>query len=375
MSTQTMAYARKLNNWDTKAAVRVKPRRILLQDEESMGRVYFSPELVPVAWHPLARGLGPAAVRDMQVQHLYRHIDFTTQLELEVINEVSKEIALGKLDADVPDVMREDAFKLCTDEAHHAYLSDDLKRQVEAASGIHPDRVGTPPFLRRLRTLQREMPSELRPLGELLFAVVSETLISGILAGILRDRRVVTAVRAIVADHAEDEGRHSAYFSQLFAFLWPRLDDRQKAALGPLLPRFILAFLEPDYPAIRDSLSKYPLGADQVHAVVDETYPRSVVLADAREVAKVTLHLFRHNGEARRTVPRPIDDRFGPDDRAEIVSRVSRNPLMTPGIPPASPWHGGCPAISRQDRRRLPAPECVIHLRWPVRRRGELCMA
>jgi hypothetical protein len=296
MSIQTMAYARKLSNWDTKAAVRVKPRRILLQDEESMGKLYFSPELVPVAQHPLVRRIGPAAVRDMQVQHLYRYLDFTTQLELEVINEVAKDIALGKLDADVPDAMREDAFKLCTDEAHHAYFSDDLKRQVEAASGIHPDRVGMPPFLRRLRALQREMPSDLRPLGELLFAVVSETLISSILAGIPKDRRVVTAVREIVADHAEDEGRHSAYFSQLFTFLWPRLDDRQKAALGPLLPKFILAFLEPDYTAIRNSLSKYPLGADQVHAVVDQTYPKSVVRADAREAAKVTLHLFQHNG-------------------------------------------------------------------------------
>ena len=71
----------------------------------------------------------------MQVQHLYRYLDFTTQLELEVINTVSKDIALGKLDVELPDVMRDDAFKLCTDEAHHAYFSDDIKRQVVAATG------------------------------------------------------------------------------------------------------------------------------------------------------------------------------------------------------------------------------------------------
>ena len=34
MSSQTIVIARKLSNWDTKAAVRVKPRRILLREEE-----------------------------------------------------------------------------------------------------------------------------------------------------------------------------------------------------------------------------------------------------------------------------------------------------------------------------------------------------
>src|SRR5439155_12956529 len=115
----------KLNNWDAKASVRVKPRRLVLQEEEEMGRLYFSPELVPVSQHDLVRQFGWHAVREMQVCHLYRYLDFTTELELEVINTVSKDIALGRLDLELPDVMRADAFKLCTDKAHHAYFSDD----------------------------------------------------------------------------------------------------------------------------------------------------------------------------------------------------------------------------------------------------------
>ena len=76
----------------------------------------------------------------MQVCHLYRYLDFTTELELDVINTVSKDIAgLGRLDLELPDVMRADAFKLCTDEAHHAYFSDDIKRQVVQATGVAPD--------------------------------------------------------------------------------------------------------------------------------------------------------------------------------------------------------------------------------------------
>jgi len=295
VSPTAPAIVSKLQRWDSKSSVRKKPRRIL-QDQEEMGKVYFSPELVAITGHPLISRLGPAVTRELQVQHLYRYLDFTTKLELEVITQVAKDIALAKRGLVLPEVMREDAFKLCTDESHHAYFSDDLMRQVKAATGIVPDGGGTPPFLRRLRAIQRGLPSDLRSFAEILFAVVSETLISSILTDIPKDSRVVTAVRAIVADHAEDEGRHSAYFSQLFTYLWPRLDGRRKAVLGPLLPLFIRAFLEPDFRAIGSSLSRYRLDEDQVGTVVDQTYSSAGVRAAARDAAQVTLHLFQRNG-------------------------------------------------------------------------------
>jgi P-aminobenzoate N-oxygenase AurF len=196
----------------------------------------------------------------------------------------------------MPDVMREDAFKLCTDEAHHAYFSDDVERQVVQATGLVPDYHGTPRFLRQLRTLQRDLPSELIVLSELLFSVVSETLISTILAQIPKDERVVTAVRNIVADHAEDEGRHSAYFSQFFAYLWPQLSCEQRSVLGPLLPRFIRTFLEPDLEAVGRGLARYPLEHDQVRTVLEQCYPTARIAADARQAAKGTLRLFEHSG-------------------------------------------------------------------------------
>jgi hypothetical protein len=295
MSVGTRPVVRKLQNWDTKASVRVKPRR-MLHDEEALGRVYFSPELVPVARHPAVAALGPEAVRAVQVQHLFRYLDFTTQLELEVVNTASRDIALGKIRAALPDVMREDAFKLCTDEAHHAYFSDDMKRQVAAATGIAPLELGTPRFLDRLRALQAELPSGLRPMAELLFTVVSETLISTILCQIPKDKRVVSAVRHIVADHAEDEGRHSAYFSQLFGYLWPQLSVSERAVLGPQLPHYVLAFLAPDQTAVRRSVETLPLDRATAERVVAETYPKAEVHASARDASLVTMRLFENYG-------------------------------------------------------------------------------
>jgi hypothetical protein len=285
----------KLAHWDSRATVRVQPRRVL-RDEKAAGKLFFTPELVPAAQHPLVRALGPGAARALEVRHLYRYLDFTTRLELEVVNNVARDIALDRVRAGVPDVMRADAFKLCTDEAYHVYFSDDMQRQVRAATGIAPEPTRTPTFLRRLRTIGRALPSDQRRLSVVLFAVVSETLISGILAQVPKDRRVVSAVRALIADHAEDEGRHSAFFSQFFAYLWPRLGGDMQAELGPLLPQFILAFLEPDTRGVRRDLARLPLRPSEIEAVVAESYPAGEIVANARQAAKVTLHLFAHQG-------------------------------------------------------------------------------
>ncbi len=114
------------------------------------------------------------------------------------------------------------------------------------------------------------------------FTIVSETLISAILSGIPSDPRVVTAVRELVADHAQDEGRHHAYFSRLLEFTWPRLSKAQRALIGPLLPEMILAFLEPDFVAIAGNLRACGLTAEQIDQVMTESYPPATVSAGIR---------------------------------------------------------------------------------------------
>jgi hypothetical protein len=227
---------------------------------------------------------------------LYRYLDFTAYLEHRVVNIVASRVALGETGFDLPRDMRHDAYKLYCDEAYHALFSADLKRQVEAATGI----VSAPPHmprpLRRLKAIQSASPHEMRALIKLFFVIVSETLISATLIQIPRDGRVVSAVREMVADHAEDEGRHHAYFASLLELIWPRMSCRQQATIGPLLPELILAFLEPDRAAIRSEVARCGLEPDVVRQIVDETYPAHLVQANARSMAKATIRLFERNG-------------------------------------------------------------------------------
>ena len=200
--------------------------------------------------------------------------------------------------------MIEDAYKIYTDEAWHAQFSDDLQRQVAVRTGVGPGTFEEPNFFRKLKAFQQDVLADERQLVMIFFTIVSETLISAILAGIPADQRVVMAVRELVADHAEDEGRHHAYFSRLLEFTWPRLNKRQRAVIGPLLPEMVLAFLEPDFVAIAGNLRACGLTAEQIDEVMTD-----VVSAGARSPPGSARRPPRRSGtsgaSACSTIPRP----------------------------------------------------------------------
>lgn len=286
-------YSTKFARWETRSAVRSKPRRQLAEEAEQ-GKVYFPPRLVPVSQHPLVRERGNGIVRRVLIQRLHAYLDFTAELEQGAVNPVAQVISRRRCGFDLPERMIEDAYKICTDESWHAQFSDDLQRQIIASTGVAPSLPAMPSFFRRLHELRESLDPEERHLALMFFTIVSETLISAILSDIPHDEQVVTAVRELVADHAEDEGRHHAYFSAFLQYVWPRLTNKQQRAIGPLLPEFVLAFLEPDVPAIAAGLRDCDLSAEQTEQVLAETYSHAAVVADIRKAARPTLrHLAR----------------------------------------------------------------------------------
>jgi hypothetical protein len=298
LNGQEIPYQSKLEQlWDGRASVRNKPRRVL-PDEDNMDeeRVYFPPKLVPACQHPAVIALGPKVIRSLLVHRLYLYLEFTEVLELEVVNPVLLELAHNKEGLNLPEDMRFDAHRIYTDEGYHGLFSADLKRQVREKTGIAPISVDTPHFLRRLNQIEATVPSELRGLARLGFAIVSETLISATLSDIPNDKGVVKTVRQVVADHAEDEGRHHIYFAKLLEFMWPQLAPKQKLIIGSLLPHFIRAFLDPDRPATEAMLQGCGLGSKEISTVVEECYPEATAATAAREAAGATLRHIVRNG-------------------------------------------------------------------------------
>ncbi|MDX8053969.1 diiron oxygenase [Lentzea sp. BCCO 10_0798] len=279
--------------WFERSSVRQAPRRVLEDGEDKHA---FSPDLVPLARHALVRALPGDVFGEVLTQHLYRYLDFTTKLEHLVVNRTVLGIAHRTVGVELPEEMVFDAYKIYCDEAYHAVFSADLLRQVRARTGIAPKLVAEPYFTTRLRQIQDSLAPELRPLAELLFVVCSETLISATLAEVPEDPRVHAAVRDTIRDHAQDEGRHHAYFASFLKYLWAQLDPAVRRELGPLLPDLVLAFLHPDLPAVREELLGYGLSRDDAEQVLAEVYDEHTVREYARDTARLTLRHFASVG-------------------------------------------------------------------------------
>ena len=274
------SYHSPFRHWDRQASVRQRPRRKLATDHASE---YFPPELVPVASLPEVRALPPEQFSQLMLRHLYRYLRFTIVLESQYVNPVALGLYEHGWGLPLPDAMRADALAIYTDEAYHALLSSDLMRQAEVRSGVS-SRIGyQPAFTWRLAGLAPR--AELRGLLPLLFAIVSETLITASLSEIPHHASVDAGVRDAVRDHALDEGRHYSYFASVLRWLWPALKPDQRIKLGLLVPDLIRTFLEPDTRAVLADLTEAGLSAAEAerlqHLVLTSEHTRSQYAAVA----------------------------------------------------------------------------------------------
>lgn len=292
---QPVAYNSMLRDWYDQASVRRRERRAY-QDEEAQGKVYFSPNLVAIVRHPLVVRLGPAVQREILIQHLYNYFDFTSSFEVEIVNWGVQRIFLGKTGFELPEEMLFDAYKIYCDEAYHSLFCADIKHQIQAVTGITPNPLNFQAFLLKLEKIQASVPADLKSTTRLFIVILFETLISLILHQIPKDEKVISTVRQSVADHAEDEARHHAYFSNFLDIIWPQVTKQQQSIIGPLLPHFIIKSLEPNYEAIKQRLAKFDLTRNEIEQVVAESYPYPEVIAGLRKTARVTLAILERNG-------------------------------------------------------------------------------
>jgi hypothetical protein len=288
-------HSSRFEDWDERAAVRVKPLATITPGDRARG-LFFSPELVPAASHPLVLARGPTAVEKVLAYHLLTHLDFTDVLENEVVLPVAYMIGRERFGLRLPPNMAADARKIAVDEMHHALLATSLVAEIAALSGVAPMAVQRPAFILRLESILAETDLELRALVRFFFAVVSETLITGTLSQVPKDTRVMPGVRQMLRDHAEDETRHHAFFADALMQVWPQLRAHERALIGPLLPEFISLFITPDPMALGEALSQIGLARREIDRLKEEAYATERLNRAAIEGSGVTLRHFRRAG-------------------------------------------------------------------------------
>jgi hypothetical protein len=191
--------------------------------------------------------------------------------------------------------MRSDALKIYTDEAGHAQMSYELARATEAATDYTSLQL-RPPFLDDFDEMLAQHDPQLEPMLTLLFAIVSETLITGSLKRLPRDGTVQQAVRDFASHHAQDEARHHHYFRGLCEMLWPRLPYELRRIVGPLLPGMVVTFLRPSYPGLTRLLAEFEGCFTRPAQLAEEIFSSDAVRTGIAEACQPTLRMFASCG-------------------------------------------------------------------------------
>ena len=291
----SMESCRKMETWFSTSTVRAAPRKVLSECDLAKGQL-FPVGLLPFLSHPYAADLSQQQIDGVLARKLMSYLDFTDHLEHHFINHIAYMLGNGSFDFGLSSKARRDAYKIYVDEAYHSLCSFDLKEQVQAVTGITHHEPHPPLFMRKFEQLCGDAPAEWRDLIKLFFVAVSETLISGSLAKIPRDRRVIEAVRSVVADHCQDEAVHHVYFSKLFTHIWPTLTYDQQCYIGALLPQLIYCFLQPDKALAEEWLMAVGVGEGDARIMVGNSYKEATMAKSMRDDAAATLRLFRKNG-------------------------------------------------------------------------------
>jgi len=291
---RTVTSGQVIRAWDDRSSVRSKPRKVASELEP--GKSLFPRSLLPIVNHESLTHLGPETINSILNLRLFLYLDFTTALEQEVVNPALVDISKGLPGLEFSPELRLDAHRIYVDEGYHALAAVDVAQQLSGMVAMPYTRAPQHEFVVGLRKIVSSLPQAESRLTAIAAATVSETLISGTLSQIPQDQSVVQVVRQAVAEHAEDERTHHAYFTRLHEVVWPRLSRQQQRLLAPLYADFILGFLAPDMENLKSILEQSGVPEDTARKVVNETYEAIDLLPGIRHAARATIRLLERTG-------------------------------------------------------------------------------
>jgi hypothetical protein len=284
-----------LDQWYETAGVRRGVRRGFRGAAES-GRVFFPDRLVPHLKHPLVAALDHDSRERLRLLQLYQFLLATTHMETRVVNVGAERIANGRCGLDLPVSMRMDAFKVYCDEGYHALYSLDLADQISRATGVALPSWGYGAFVDRLAQRGRDLLPDEPELSQLLQVVVFETLITAVLNEAPAEPDLEETVRAVLRDHAKDEGRHHRFFSAFFHELWAGLDATLRRRVAAALPELIRLCVTADTIPVRSALLSAGLDDVSADQVVYECYDITDNPGRLMEIARGTVSMCRSAG-------------------------------------------------------------------------------
>ncbi|WPN98468.1 diiron oxygenase [Pseudomonas sp. MUP55] len=227
-------------DWERRATIRTRPRRLLENDEKLIYPLFRQPLVLSATFLEHC----PQWRDFVLTQSFYRFIHDIVIFETEIVDKTARSIAKNRFSLPLPLACRYDAMTVVVDEDYHALVAMDFLQQAVALTGIQPlDLSGQIELSHALPAAQARAPEHLHDAVELIVVAIAENTITHDVAAFSKDDSVKSSVRGLMADHLFDEGRHAQFWTQLVRIYWQSASAQDRNSIAGVLPTFLTHYL------------------------------------------------------------------------------------------------------------------------------------
>lgn len=230
-------------DWERRATVRTRPRRLLENDDRL---------IYPLCRQPLVLNATflehcPQWRDFVLVQSFYKFINDVVIFETEIVDKTARSIAKNRFSLPFPLACRVDAMTIVVDEDYHALVALDFLQQTVEMTGIQPlDLPAQIELSRALPAACAMAAPHLRDAVELIGVAIAENTVTHAVAAFSKDDSVKPSIRVLMADHLFDEGRHAQFWTQLVRLYWQASTPGDRDSIAEILPFFLMHYLTND---------------------------------------------------------------------------------------------------------------------------------
>ncbi len=231
------------DDWDRRATIRTRPRRLLENDDKLIYPLCRQPLVLSATFVEHCRQWREFVL----VQSFYKFINDVVIFETEIVDRTARGIAKNRFAMPFPLACRVDAMTVVVDEDYHALVALDFLQQAVAMTGIQP--LALPEQIELSRAVpaaQALVPAHLHDAVELIGVAIAENTVTHDVAAFSKDGSIKASVRGLMADHLFDEGRHAQFWTRLVRLYWQAASPDDRDSIARVLPTFLAHYLTND---------------------------------------------------------------------------------------------------------------------------------
>ncbi|MCK6191136.1 MULTISPECIES: diiron oxygenase [unclassified Pseudomonas] len=234
------AYTSIADDWERRATIRTRPRRLLENDDKLIYPLCRQPLVLSASFMEHC----PQCRDFVLAQSFYKFINDVVIFETEIVEKTARDIAKNRFSVPFPLACRIDAMTVVVDEDYHALVALDFLQQTVEMTGIQPLELPEQIELSKaLSAAKAHAPAYLHDAVELIAVAIAENTVTQDVAAFSKDLTVKASIRGLMADHLFDEGRHAQFWTRLVQRYWRTASPDDRDVIAQVLPIFLARYL------------------------------------------------------------------------------------------------------------------------------------